>query len=240
MLKSTKIILAIVMFSFLIAATFFLVKSPISKGQTEKTEAKNNSSVKFPVVDFSQTELLNDSEERKAKNTYFDKNGPEIHEITETKIITEAESWIETLPAIPVSQSDIVLKGTISDSRAYVSANKTNIYSEFDVSVKKLLLVKEKGAARATENISINRVGGSLRFSSGHVQTYMLSGEGCPESGKTYVFFLKRNDTLKGFLLLTAYEVTDEKVYPVDNIPSQLDYRGKTLIQFLNEINGAL
>jgi len=238
MQKNKKIALVSVVAIFLIITTFLLLKSPISQGQIEKSGKGIRG--EFPVADFSQVESANDSEGRRAKNTFFDKTGHrEIQENDEVKIITQAESWIEKLPAIPISQSDIVLKGTVRDSHAYLSANKTNVYSEFDVAVEKFIFTKEKPAP-VIKNISINREGGSVRFSSGHLQTYVLSGEGCPENGKTYVLFLKRNDTFKGFLLLTAYEIADEKVYPVDNVASQLDYKEKTLTQFLNEIDKAM
>ncbi len=214
------------------------MKSPISKGQTEKSKEQKKYSLDFPIVDFSRSGLADDSEERRAKNTYFDRLGHgNIQEISEVKIITQAESWIESLPAIPIDQSDIVLKGTVKDSHAFLSANKTGVYSEFNISVEKLIFSRAKETALMNENISVNREGGSVRFASGHVQTYILSGEGCLRKGKNYVLFLKRNETFKGFLLLTAYEIADAKIFPIDDVATHLNYKEKTFTQFLKEID---
>jgi len=116
------------------------------------------------------------------------------------------------MPGIPSALSDVVLTGLISDAQAHLSNDKTGIYSEFAVVVGEVL----KGDVnKFGRTITMERFGGAVRFSSGRIQKYESDGQGMPRVGSQYVLFLKRLDQ-EDFKLLTAYELRDDRVIPLD------------------------
>jgi hypothetical protein len=127
--------------------------------------------------------------------------------------------WSHALnePAIPVAQSDAVLVGEIVGANAYLSNDKTSIYSEFTVLVTELLK-DTKGTTLIGNRITVERSGGGLRFPSGKVLIRGLLGKPLPKMNGRYAFFLKRNNEGEDFSLITAYELRGGKVLPLDGL----------------------
>jgi len=224
-----------------IALGIFLI-TPSTQGQ-KKDDDKSpvEKTTQFPIVDFAVADSEADSDERKAKGIYFDRaRYGKIVEDLGIKYITYAESWVESLPAIPVKRSDIILTGNVSGSRAFLSKNKTNIYSEFSVKVDSLVRTDNGIAITPEQIIAVNRMGGRVRFASGHIQNYCLSGAGALEIGKKYILFLKRDDSMRGFLLLTAFKIENEKIFPIDDTLGVDAYKDVTYSEFLKEIEKAI
>jgi hypothetical protein len=120
-------------------------------------------------------------------------------------------------PAIPITQSDAVLIGDIVGADAYLSNDKTSIYSEFAVAVSDIL--KDTSSTILTGNrITIERSGGALRFPSGKILIRGLLGKPLPKMTGRYVFFLKRDEEGEDFSLITAYELRGGKVFPLDGL----------------------
>jgi hypothetical protein len=209
-------------------------KFPFEQNDIIQKQQKGSNLNDFPVVDFSQSLLTEeDNIERKEKSKYFNKsNGRKIEENKKILEVTEAESWIESLPAIPVDKSDIILVGTINDSRAYLSEDKTNVYSEYTATVEDILYKKETTSSNYNEVISIMREGGRVKFESGHIQTYHLSGQGTPIKGNKYLMFIKELPSQQGAILLTAYKIIKGKIYPIDNVTSHLSLNGASIQVF--------
>ena len=194
----------------------------------------------YPIVDFAVAVPDADSEARKARGVYF--NGSRDFRITEDrriKFITYAESWVESLRAIPIEQSSIILSGTVTASYSFLSKDQTDIYSEFQIKVSELVRTDNGIGITPEQLISVNRVGGRVRFPSGHIQSYELSGAGALEVGEKYIVFLKREDSVRGFLLVTAYKIKNEKVFPIDDTVGVGAYKGLSLSEFLKEIEKA-
>jgi hypothetical protein len=219
----------------------FLV-TPSTQGQKkddDKSLVENPS--QFPIADFASASSDANSNERKAKDIYFDRaRYGKIVEDVRIKYITYAESWIESLPAIPVKRSNIILTGSVAGSRAFLSKNKTNVYSEFNVKVDSLVRTDNGIAITPEQIIAVNRMGGGVRFASGHIQNYWLSGAGALEMGEKYIVFLKRDDSMGGFLLLTAFKIENEKIFPIDDTLGVAAYKGVMYTEFLKEIEKAI
>jgi hypothetical protein len=118
-------------------------------------------------------------------------------------------------PAIPVTESDAILVGDIVGANAFLSTDKTSIYSEFNVLV--LEVIKDSSATITTgAPVTIERSGGALRFPSGKVLIRGLLGKPLPLISRRYVFFLKRNTEGEDFSIITAYELRGGQVFPLD------------------------
>lgn len=120
-------------------------------------------------------------------------------------------------PAIPIAQSDAILIGEIGRAHAYLSSDKTSIYSEFSVLVTEVL--KDRSAAILIGNrITVERAGGAVRFPSGKILVRGLLGKPLPKMTGRYAFFLKRNEDGEDFSLVTAYELRGGQVFPLDGL----------------------
>ncbi|MFN2453033.1 MAG: hypothetical protein ABR577_02310 [Pyrinomonadaceae bacterium] len=215
------------------------------RGQTEigkphkdqRTRTSNDS--QFPSVDYdSQESVASEQEEvRRARGNLYKGNG--IKEDPRVKIITDTDSLIERLPSLPIPQSDVIVLGEVTKAQAFLSTDKTGVYSEFNVHIDEVLKDKTGGNLSPSAEIVINRSGGRVRFPSGHIQVYTSSGQGMPIANGRYLLFLKHNNA-QSFFLLTGYEFRSGLVLPVDNVSSQDIYKSFDETVFLNEIRTSI
>jgi hypothetical protein len=119
-------------------------------------------------------------------------------------------AWWRGLEALPFSTSDAVVLGRISNAQAFLSADKTGAFSAFTMAVEKTL----KGKLAASE-ITAERVGGTVRFPSGQLQSDTISGQGWPQVGERYLLFLK-GDGSTNYTLITGYHLHGGKVRALD------------------------
>jgi hypothetical protein len=119
-------------------------------------------------------------------------------------------------PAIPAAQSDAVVVGRVTDAGAFLAAHKVSVISEFAVSLADVLKADAAGSLTPGASISVVRGGGGLRFPSGKVVRSGADGKPLPRVGRTYLFFLKRNEVGEDFTIITAYELRDGRVFPLD------------------------
>ncbi|HXE90094.1 MAG TPA: hypothetical protein VNK82_03925 [Terriglobales bacterium] len=149
--------------------------------------------------------------------------------------------WLE-VPAIPAAQSALIVIASVADSRAFLSADHTSVYSEFTLSVERTV----RNCARSAEfsrgdRITAERAGGAVRFPSGRVQSYRIANQGFPKNNRRYVVFLKANEEGQDFIIITAYELRNGRVKPLDG-ESQLQfskYSGTLEEDFLSEVERA-
>ena len=120
--------------------------------------------------------------------------------------------------SLPVDRSDIVVLGTVTDARAFVSNDKTALYSEFQVTVNKIFKNSNGLGIKPGSSIVAEREGGKLRFSSGRIQQRGESGRELPQKNRQYILFLKWDEPGKDFVIITGYEVNGETVQPLDGL----------------------
>lgn len=158
------------------------------------------------------------------------------------------DSWMQTLPAMPVTASDAIVTGDVTDAHAYLSPDKTGVYVEYRVRVDEVL--KQNSAAPILTGgvVDAQREGGRVRFPSGRVQSYITHYQGVPLKGRRYSLFLKRYQQTDVFILLTGYEHREGRVYPLDGVNlgggaelSQFsDYNGVDDATFSKDLKRAL
>lgn len=126
------------------------------------------------------------------------------------------DDWEVGLPALPAYQSDAVIVGEVSEACAYLSNDRTSVYSEFTIKVGNVLKTDQPSRLTQGSLLVAERLGGRVRFPSGEVLPVTVSGQGMPRVGRRYVFFLKRIDQGQAYDILTGYELRAGKVSPLD------------------------
>lgn len=183
----------------------------------------------FPIADYeaAEPEEPEKREKRRARGRRHDRlwlvGRPEKSGEDEGTI--RFNDWEMGVPALPVAQSDAVVLGDVTDAKAYLSEDKSGVYSEFPLRVEEVLM--EGGGAKIApgSTLTTERVGGRVRFPSGVVEFYEIAGQGMPRAGRRYVLFLKSAGEEQSYSIVTGYEVREGRILP-------LDRRGSTDSQF--------
>ena len=128
------------------------------------------------------------------------------------------DSWMQRVPGLPVDASDAIVIGRISDAQAYLSPDKSGVYTEYTAHIETVLKQYANAFIFAGSFVDAQREGGRVRFPSGRVQSFIAHYQGVPVTGRRYVLFLKRNADGETFHLVTGYEVRDGCVYPLDGV----------------------
>jgi hypothetical protein len=150
------------------------------------------------------------------------------------------DHWHLSIPALPTAQSNIIVIGNITGSRAYLSDNKTGIYSEFEFQVERVL--KGDNQVVSTGNmIDVVREGGRVKQSSGRITRYSIHGQNMPRVGKRYLLFLTRTDSEQAFDIMTGYELRAGKIFPLDEAGDKFElYKGVDEADFFNTLQEAI
>ncbi|PYY19118.1 MAG: hypothetical protein DMG60_05605, partial [Acidobacteria bacterium] len=117
---------------------------------------------------------------------------------------------------LPVSSTAIVI-GTVKSAKAFAKQDRTNVYSDYQVTVDETLKQDSQLPIVTGKQIVAYMPGGTIRFSSGHVVHYLISGRGFPEVGSQYVFFLERKDSqILEYEINTGYLLENGVIEPMD------------------------
>ena len=121
---------------------------------------------------------------------------------------------------LPVSNTAVVV-GTVIGAKAVVNQDNTFVYSDYQTRIDEVLKADPNVKITTDELITTWRLGGSLHFSSGHIQHFVIAGRGFPEIGTQYLFFLRRPDPrMDAYEIMTAYALKDDVVLPLDDLGS--------------------
>jgi hypothetical protein len=140
-----------------------------------------------------------------------------------SEVVNESE-WALGLSDLPVDKSDLIVEGQVLSAEAFLSNDRTGIYSEFAVQVIGILKNSTGEVINPNDTVVMERIGGKVKYRSGRVVRYRIEGQGAPIRGQTYVFFLNRTDQ-SSYRLLTAYQIQGEKVFALDG--SRINARGQ-------------
>jgi hypothetical protein len=157
-------------------------------------------------------------------------------------MITINDEWDIGLPALPVSQSGMVVVGEVVDARSYLSEGKDWVYSEFTVRIEEVLKNASGVTLTAGGSIEVNRDGGRVRFPNGRITLQYTSGQGMPRPGERYALFLTFDAQDQDAHILTGYELRGGRVFPLDHLaaPEDAGYTGADEKTFLNNLRAAI
>jgi hypothetical protein len=202
---------------------------------------------KFPVVDYDSP-LPTDAKERAKREVkskkYNSRHAQQLNESIDG--IYRVSHW--DFPALPVAKSSAVIIGEITESEAHLSEDKTTIYSEFVVRIESTLKTDDKVPMILGGLVSVERLGGRVRFPSGKVVTLSIDHQDMPTVGRRYLLFLRHSSPLGGvfddsLFIVTGYEFKNRKVFPLDKPrPSHpiMKYKGADELSLLRDLESAL
>lgn len=236
----TVILLFVVVVLF-VSTTIADLRNRNQVSQPQKSKQAFDDDEVVPLTDFTAPEEADENKraKRHAKNKKYDKSqviGPN----TTSGVAVRGGAVDVSLPAFPIIQSSAIVIGEITDAQAYLSNDKTGIYSEFSICIEKV--VKNAGEEPITNDsvIEAEREGGRVRFPAGHIFRYEVERQRMPRVRARYLLFLTRKNQEAEFHILTGYELRGGKVYPLDNLPQPKIYEGADETTFLDELQTIL
>ena len=229
---------------------------PQSAEQQSQTRQLYEHLDKFPIADYDAQEDPEPDKRARRGNKGKKYNEPNRHKYDATNPVIGGgnNEWEWALEStLPVKQSSAIVVGTVSDAKAFLSEDKTNIYSEYSVQVETVIKNFDDEPVKAGDTLVAERQGGRVRLRSGAVSGFFISGQNPPQVGRRYVFFLGYNKYDAASLgstdpremshhILTAYELNGGKVSALDN-PGGMYFKehdGKDEAAFIKEIRRLL
>ena len=204
-----------------------------SSNRDRRQEAKQH----FPTAEYEEPDLA-DPEKNKAKkekqkrhnNFRLVSRDPQPWE-TESDFLPEGNF---DFPALPVSMSQLIVVGRVTEASAHLSEHKLNVYSEFPVILSSVLKTPTK---EITENslLTIERLGGYVKYPNGQKILFRISGWNMPKVGSEYLFFLNRRNNVD-WEIVTAYELTETGVLPLDQSSRFEALRGSSSSEVLKQV----
>jgi hypothetical protein len=192
---------------------------------------------RYPVVDSDEPEPADAAKKAQLKKQRqrYDKDPPFRHpgpNDTEVAFLPEAQF---DFPALPVSKSDVIVIAQVLSAEPHRSENKLNVFSNFEVRVDEVLKGNNLSAGRI---ITVQRIGGFVKYPDGRKVLFRLMGNGMPAVGGRYAFFLKTLD--EDYSIITGYELGTEGVMPLDDSRQFERYQGENETDFVRALRDAI
>jgi len=212
------------------------------RGQQDAARMRQELQARVPSTDYDLPESTNPEEKAKRtkKNKHYDGGNLVMRNPSNegTATILDSEAFF-TLPALPVTHSDVILTADVLTSEAHLSNDKTGVYSEFNVQVD-VVLKGNVPTLSQTNLISISRPGGVVRYPSGHIERYEIAQQNMPAIGRRYLFFLKAIPDSQDYEIVTGYDIGSQLLRPLDTGGQFEAYSGKDSVVFLNTVRDAI
>jgi len=247
---SSFMLLLIATLVILVASTALVsMRAQNQKGlpRNDQAQRKLDFENRFPIADYSAPEPADPQEraKRKSKDNRFPKGVlDELPNVTESEIVDG--HGLERRPTLPVALSDMIIVGNVLNTQAYLSSNKTGLFSEFTISIEEVLKTTGSDPVLPGADILVEREGGRIRYPSGRVRWVRFAHEGMPSIGGRYVLFLRRTGPENIPTILTGYELRAGRVLPLDGVaefeerklPQFATYEGVEETAFLTTVRG--
>jgi hypothetical protein len=198
---------------------------------------------RFPTADYDGNQDLPDPEKnakRKEKAKRYNDN--DLVDSRGEPGADEAALFLEphsTLPALPVAESEIVVVGTIATAEALLSESKRNVFSEFTVTVEDVLKSKSQGVEQGSV-LTIDRVGGHVKYPNGHTILYRIAGLNMPQVGGRYLLFLTSTHSKEDISISTGYQLTPNGAIPLDELHQFASLTGVTEVDILQRVRNLI
>jgi hypothetical protein len=213
----------------------------ITPGKSQEQKPPRNSQAqpldenRFPIADYSAPEPsdLSERSKRQVRGRKYDKSHWNIYPDAQSSM-ARTHTLDPHLPALPVRESAAVIIGQITDSKAYLSNDKTGVYSVFTVQVDEVIKNSSQLSLSPGCSIEVERDGGRVRFPNGRTLIYVATN--MPQVGLRYVLFLTNTQGQSDLQILTGYELREGKVYPLDDLPNLYLYEKADETTLVNQL----
>lgn len=240
-----RILRSLTFFSFVICICAVAL-SGILRSQSRNSRAQDEININaFPITD-SVKGLPADPNlraKRQKKNREFNNNAaPPVTERSE--VIFAITEWQFGLPALPVAKSAAVVIGEIKTAEAYLSEDRSSVYSEFELHIDEVLKNDQLCPLVPGGVVMVSRQGGRVRFPSGKILISLVDQQDMPKVGGHYVMFLIHRSASEtdSFDILTGYELRGERVLPLDKVSQKhpiRKYEGVAVSSFFADVRTA-
>jgi hypothetical protein len=242
--KLTYFLLVLVVSTLGLALVRRTHQLPTASGATASSSNPNRfqqAKQHFPTAEYDEPDLA-DPEKNKAKkekqkrhnNFKLVSPNPQPWQ-EETNFLPEGNF---DFPALPVSTSQLIVVGRVTDASAHLSEHKMNVYSEFPLILSSVLKTPTK---EITENslLTIERLGGYVKYPNGQKILFRISGWNMPKVGSEYLFFLNRRNNVD-WEIVTAYELTETGVLPLDESSQFEALKGSPSSEVLKQVRALI
>jgi hypothetical protein len=197
---------------------------------------------RFPVADYDAAESSDPVQrsKRRARGLKRDKSDWSVNPQAPSDVTVRVDFVDRNLPAFPIDQSKAIVIGRVTHGQAYLSNDKTGVYSAFSVQIEQTLTNHSDVVVAGDRSIEVEREGGRVKFPSGRIHLYMTNEQNMPEIGSRYVFSLTARENEGVFHIITAYELRDGKVFPLDNLSKPKNYQDADEAAFLSELRSKI
>lgn len=215
---------------------------PVLRGQQQtpvtRKERKTFDESRFPLADFSSPEPTDAAErsKKRARAQKYDRSRWHVDPNDPSDSTVLVDFADTNLPAFPFAKADAVVIGRITKAQANLSNDKTGIYTTFTIAVDEVVKNSSTATFSTGSLIQAEREGGRVRFPSGRVHLYMVNEQNMPRVGSRYVLFLSGCDGEAVFQVLTGYELSEGRVYALDELAQPKAYENAAETTFLNEL----
>lgn len=194
---------------------------------------------RFPIADYLASEptdpvvrarLRARSQKHNNSDWGINPNGP-----SDTTV--KVDSVDPNLPAIPFKRASAIIIGKVKNARASLSDDKTGIFSTFEISIEEVLKNASRVPLSVGAVVEADREGGRVRFPSGRLHLFLVKEQNMPQVNSRYVLFLEGGDD---FQIITAYELREGRIYPLDDLVQPKTYENAEETTFLSELRTKL
>jgi hypothetical protein len=171
-------------------------------------------------------ELAPDQDRRVVRESRYKNTYQEIADPADTSAgpqednVLQISDYAQPLDPFPVARSAAILVGTVLSGKAFVSKDRTYVYSDYQVRLDQILKNDPSANLAVGGQFVASRGGGTIHFPSGRVRNYTNAGEGFPAIGSQYLFFLVKPNFPEPeyeVIIGAIYELRNGKVYPLDD-----------------------
>jgi hypothetical protein len=222
-----------------------------TKRLPEAREAIQERLSQLPIVDYSDDNETNPV--RKARNNRHNsvaiKDGvkkPKLHENMSPSLFDLPLSDQPVEPALPIT-SELIAIGTVEKAQAFLSTDRTSVYSEITFIIEQVVKGNERLAPGV--RVTAERDSGAVRFASGKILYRGAWGRNVPIAGHKYLVFLNRIEGDDTFSIVTGYDLANNDVLPLDGtgdnnehetFKSYQTYRHSSVSRLLDDLRKAL
>ena len=206
--------------------------------QQEKTGNDKNDKENLPLAIFSDPQP--NDQIRHTRSSRYDGRLPKpLNEMRDSGLMRITHWWIN-LPGLPTAESNAVVLGKVVAASAYLSNDKSNVYSEFTIQVEEIFK-DESGSLNLSGTVVALREGGRVQLPDGRI-LYVMSDQGLPRKEWRYVFFLKYNSSANDYNIITGYLLNQGIVSLLDEVDLGRfsTYKNMDEQNFLNTVKAAV
>ena len=197
---------------------------------------------KFALTDYDAPLPENPEalEQRRLKGMRYDRDNWVVKDPSHEIDYVRRSLKIVPPPTFPVEESDVVVIGLTTVAAAYLSNDKTGIYSEYTIKVEQVL--KDNSSRKLSRGtlITFDRAGGAVRYPDGHRVGYLVAEKALPSVGAIYALFLRDDKRSRNFEVVTLYELKVNSVVPLDSGFPFEEVRGMTKSDFMKTLQEKL